>query len=164
MDILDEELIKFWEALEKNSVKYIMVGGFAVYMHGYTRTTNDIDLWLKDEIPNRRNFGIVMALFGYENLEWDEFQFVPGWSDFYIGPGVRLDIMTKMKGLNDVNFDEAYHLAKIATIEGYKVPFLQINQLIANKKAVNRPKDQIDIIELEKIKKLLDETPEDDIS
>jgi hypothetical protein len=35
-----------------------------------------------------------------------------------------------------------------------KVPFLHINQLIANKKAVNRPKDQIDVPELEKIKKL----------
>jgi hypothetical protein len=32
------------------------------------------------------------------------------------------------------------------------VPFLHINQLLANKKAGSRPKDQIDIIELEKIK------------
>ena len=41
-----------------------------------------------------------------------------------------------------------------AEIENIKVPFLHINHLLANKKAVNRPKDQIDVIELEKLKKL----------
>ena len=43
-------------------------------------------------------------------------------------------------------------------------PFLNINHLIANKKAVNRPKDQIDVIELEKIKKLREDMDEDNIS
>lgn len=42
----------------------------------------------------------------------------------------------------------------IAEIENIQVPFLHINQLIANKKAVNRSKDQLDVIELEKIIKL----------
>ena len=36
MDILDEELLKFWQSLNDNKVQYIMVGGFAVNMHGYT--------------------------------------------------------------------------------------------------------------------------------
>ena len=48
-------------------------------------------------------------------------------------------------------------MAAIADIDGVHVPFLHINQLIANKKAVNRPKDQLDIIELERIQKLLDD-------
>lgn len=39
------------------------------------------------------------------------------------------------------------------------IPFLHINQLIENKKAVNRPKDQLDVIELEKIRKILNEQP-----
>ena len=69
------------------------------------RSTNDIDLWLKDEIPNRRNFGKAMGQFGYEEINWDEIQFVPGWSEFYIGPGIRLDIMTTMKGLDHISFD-----------------------------------------------------------
>ncbi|TYP98506.1 hypothetical protein BC792_101163 [Sphingobacterium allocomposti] len=45
-------------------------------------------------------------------------------------------------------------MASIADIEGVRVPFLHINQLIANKKAVNRPKDQIDVQALEEIIKL----------
>lgn len=151
MDILDESLLNFWKSLNENFVQYIMVGGFAVNMHGFTRSTNDIDLWLKDSIPNRRGFGKAMSQFGYDGLSWDEIQFVPGWTDFYIGPGIKLDIMILMKGLEEITFDEAYMMANIATIEEIKVPFLQISQLIANKIAVNRPKDQLDVIELEKI-------------
>ena len=59
-----------------------------------------------------------------------------------------------MKGLEVYTFDECLQIATIATIEKMQVPFLHINQLIANKKAVNRPKDQIDVMELEKIKQL----------
>ena len=42
----------------------------------------------------------------------------------------------------------------IAEIEDIKIPFIHINQLILNKKEVNRPKDQLDVTELEKIVQL----------
>lgn len=154
MDILDETLLNFWKSLNSNDVKYIMVGGFAVNMHGYSRATNDIDLWIRDDVQNRRQLGKALAQFGYEAIAWDEIQFLPGWTDFHIGPGILLDIMTFMKGLEDMSFDQAMMQAAEADIEGVKVPFLHINQLIANKRAVNRSKDQIDVIELEKIKEL----------
>ena len=44
-----------------------------------------------------------------------------------------------------------------AIIEGIEIPFLHINHLIANKKAVNRPKDLLDVIYLEKIKEIKEE-------
>lgn len=84
-------------------------------------------------------------------------QFVPGWTDFQLNNGLRLDIMVNMKGLEGYSFEECLDAASIAEIDGVKIPFLHINQLIANKKAVNRPKDQIDVIELERIKKILGE-------
>jgi len=59
-----------------------------------------------------------------------------------------------MKGVEDLTFLECLEIASIADLEGIEVPFLHINQLIENKKAVNRPKDQIDIIALEQIRKL----------
>lgn len=65
--------------------------------------------------------------------------------------------MTEMKGLENQSFDECLRNARIADLDGIKVPFLHINDLIANKKAVFRPKDQIDLLELEKIKKIQDE-------
>ena len=62
----------------------------------------------------------------------------------------QLDIMVDMKGLEGYTFDECFQIATIADIENIKIPFLHINQLIANKKAVNRTKDQVDVVELEK--------------
>ncbi len=59
-----------------------------------------------------------------------------------------------MKGIEDISFDQALNQDTIAEIEKIPVPFLHLNQLIQNKKAVNRPKDQIDIMKLEKIKRL----------
>ena len=62
-----------------------------------------------------------------------------------------------MKGLEDKAFDECFEHARVADLDGVKVPFLHINDLLANKKAVARPKDQLDILKLEKIKKYLSE-------
>jgi predicted nucleotidyltransferase len=82
-------------------------------------------------------------------------QFVPGWTDFHLMNGLRLDILVSMEGLEGYTFQECLDMASIADIDGVKIPFLHINQLIANKKAVNRPKDQVDVIELERIVKIL---------
>jgi hypothetical protein len=65
--------------------------------------------------------------------------------------------MMEMKGLEDISFDDCYSIAVHANLEDIIVPFLHINHLIQNKKAVNHPKDQIDVIYLEKIKQILEE-------
>ena len=157
MDILDEDLLKFWAGLNKNHVQYIMVGGFAVNLHGHTRATNDLDVWLKDTKSNRKNLGKAFAEIGYGDISFESIEFIPGWTNFYIGSGIELDIMTSMKGLEDMSFDKCLQMASIADIMGVKVPFLHINHLIANKRIVNRPKDQSDVIELEKIRRILRE-------
>jgi hypothetical protein len=157
MDILDNDLINFWKSLNKFNVAYIMIGGFAVNLHGFSRTTGDLDIWLKDEVSNRRNLGKALIQFGYDELTFEKIDFVPGWTDFYIGSGIRLDIVTTMVGLENISFDQAFAQATIAEIVDVQVPFLHINQLIKNKKATNRPKDIIDVIELEKIIKLGEE-------
>jgi hypothetical protein len=155
MDIFDEEILKFWAALMNQEVRYIMVGGYATNLHGFQRYTGDIDIWIEDTPANRKRLRKAFAECGmgdYYMLE--TMQFVPGWTDFNLMNGLRFDIMVSMKGLEDYGFDECLQMAAIADIDGVLIPFLHINLLIANKKAVNRPKDQIDVIELEKIQKL----------
>jgi hypothetical protein len=154
MDMMDESLLEFWQILYQFDVEYIMVGGVAVNLHGYSRTTKDIDVWINDTKENRQKLGTAFGKFGYDELNMEDFQFVPGWTNFYIGSGIVLDILIEMKGLENYTFNECLKVATIAEIENVKVPFLHINQLIANKKAVNRSKDQIDVMELEKIKLL----------
>ena len=154
MDILDNELLCFWRSLNNNNVRYIMVGGFATRFHGFNRNTEDIDLWLEDTLQNRKNLRQSFIDLDYGDFpSLETMEFVPGWTNFYLGNAIDVDIMTDMKGI-DHSFNECLEMASTADLDGIIVPFLHINQLIANKKAVNRPKDQIDVLELEKIKKL----------
>jgi len=155
MDVFDQEIVRFWEALQKNNIKYIMVGGYATNLHGYQRYTGDIDIWIEDTLENRINLRKAFAEAGMgDYFMMERMQFVPGWTDFRLNNGMKLDILTSMKGLESYTFNECLQMATVAEIENVKVPFLHINQLIANKKAVNRSRDQIDVMELEKIKAL----------
>jgi hypothetical protein len=161
MDVMDEDLLEFWRILNKYNVQYIMVGGFAVNMHGFIRATKDSDLWLKDELINRQKLRQAFKELGYgDHPSIETMEFAPGWTQFYIAGGILLDIMTSMKGLEGKSFEECLSEARIAHLNDVKVPFLHINDLLANKKAVNRTKDQLDILELERIKKLQEENPD----
>lgn len=135
-----------------------MVGGYATNLHGFQRFTGDLDIWLEDSVTNRQNLRTAFIECGMgDYFMLDRMQFVPGWTDFQLVNGLRLDIMISMKGLEGYSFEECLQLASIADIDDVKVPFLHINQLIANKRAVNRLKDQLDVAELEKIKKIREE-------
>ncbi|WP_121809735.1 hypothetical protein [Mucilaginibacter kameinonensis] len=157
MDVFDEEILSFWKALQDFNVQYIMVGGFAINLHGYQRFTGDLDIWIKDTLQNRqqlRKAFIGCDMGDYPMIEY--MQFVPGWTDFQLNNSLKLDILIDMKGLEGYTFDECLDMASVAEIEGVQVPFLHINQLIENKRVINRPKDQLDIIALEQIRKLRD--------
>ncbi len=54
MDIMDEDLLKFWQVLNSNEVLYIMVGGLSVNFNGHNRVTDDLDIWIKDTLDNRK--------------------------------------------------------------------------------------------------------------
>lgn len=160
MDIFDEELLKFWRQLGLAGVKFIMVGGVATNLHGYNRATDDIDVWIEDTIENRKNFREAFRKYsGLDLFMMERMQIIPGWTPFNLNNGIRLDLMTSMKGLEGFSFNECLSMASVAQIEDVQIPFLQINQLITNKKAVNRPKDQLDVIYLEKILKIMSGEP-----
>jgi predicted nucleotidyltransferase len=65
MDILETDLLAFWKKLNDYNVRYIMIGGFAVNMHGYSRTTKDADLWLEDNVESRRGLRKAFAELGF---------------------------------------------------------------------------------------------------
>ena len=158
MDVLNTGMLEFWKLLNKHNVQFIMVGGFAVRFNGFDRNTDDLDLWLNDNVENRKNLRAAYNEAGYGDFSsFETMDFLPGWTQFYVADGIVLDIMTEMKGLENSTFDECYAQARVADLEGVLVPFLHINHLLANKKAVGRPKDLIDVIELEKIKNYLEE-------
>lgn len=158
MDIFDLEIVNFWKSLQQNNVRFIMIGGFATNLHGYQRLTGDMDIRIEDTKANRKDLRKAFAECGLGDIEFlEQMKFVTGWTDFYLNNGLRLDIITGMKGLDDYGFDECYNLASIAEIENVKIPFLHINHLIQNKKSIGIEMDQLDVKYLEKIKRLREE-------
>lgn len=158
MDIYEEGFINLWRCFNSNGVRYIMVGGFATNLHGYSRFTAVIDLFLDDTLENRKNLRNAFKELGLGDFEpIERIEFIPGWVDFQLENGVKMDIMTSLKGVT-LTFEECLKMAPIAEIGHIEVPFLHINQLIDNKRAVNRPKDQFDVVELEKIRQLSGQT------
>lgn len=147
-----DEILIIWKSFHNNNVKYITIGGFAVNIYGYIRNTGDLDVLIEDSITNRKNLRKAFVEIGigdFENIE--SMQFVPGWTDFTINFGLRLDVMTSIKGLEDVTFEELLNRATVVQMEEIPVNFIDYQSLIISKKAANRLKDQLDIEELGKL-------------
>lgn len=151
---MNSQIIEIWNYFSLNNVRYLTIGGFAVNIYGYGRNTGDIDIFIEDTIENRKNLREALKQSGvgdFENI--NTIQFIPGWTDITLNFNLRLDIMTSVKGLENSSFEELLQKAYIVEISGTPVYFLDYDNLIKAKKAANRPKDILDIEELEKINK-----------
>jgi hypothetical protein len=149
---MDSQIIEIWKYFSLNKVKYLTIGGLAVSIYGYGRNTGDIDIFIEDSIENRKNLREALKQLGigdFENI--NTMQFIPGWTDITLNFNLRLDIMTSVKGLENSSFEQLLKQAYIVEISETPVYFLDYNNLIKAKKAANRPKDILDIEELEKI-------------
>lgn len=147
-----QEILNIWKEFNDKNVRYLTIGGLAVNIYGYTRNTGDIDVLIEDTIENRKNLRLAFASIGIGDFPSIEtMQFVPGFTDFTISYNLRLDVMTSIKGLENENFDELLQNATIVLLSEVPVYFLDYDSLIKAKKATNRPKDRLDIEELEKL-------------
>lgn len=149
---MNEQIVAIWNSFFENKVKYITIGGFAVNIYGYNRNTGDVDIYLEDTIENRINLRKALKSINLGDFETIEtMQFIPGWTDFTLSYGLRLDIMTTVKGLEDKSFESLLEEATVLQIGNTPVYFIDYDNLIVAKKAANRPKDILDIEELEKL-------------
>lgn len=56
-----EDLLKLCKALDAEGVRYVLIGGFAVILHGFVRATKDIDLLIDASIENVQRLKRAMA-------------------------------------------------------------------------------------------------------
>ncbi len=147
-----DQILNIWQFFYSNEVKYLVVGGFAVNIYGFNRNTGDLDILIEDSIENRKKIRKSFIDIGIGDFEAIEnMQFLPGWTDFTLAFGMRLDLMTEIKGLENKSFDELLSVATIVKVGNIPVNFIDYHNLILAKKATNRLKDQLDIAELQKI-------------
>lgn len=147
-NIFNDDFRDFIQSMNKHDVEYILVGGYAVILHGYRRITGDMDIWVNRTIDNYRKLTHAFADFGLPLFDMTEERFMdPETADVfsYGRAPVRIDIITKLKG---VEFDEAFSQAEMFNEEGLMIRFIHLNNLIQAKKAAGRYKDLDDLEKL----------------
>jgi predicted nucleotidyltransferase len=147
LDFRDPDIKSFFNLLEELNVKFILVGGFAVAFHGYVRATSDLDLWLRSDLENIERFKSVLTRSGVKGLEQlRSFEMIPGVTQFQIGDsGFVVEPFKSLKTLSEFDFDKAYERAADGTFDGLRFKVIHATDLLREKEAINRPKDQGDI-------------------
>lgn len=141
----NEDFRDFLSALNDQDVRYILVGGFSVILHGYSRTTGDMDIWVERTTDNYMRIKKAFHQFGMPVFDMTEENFInhPNWDVFTFGnPPVAIDIMVKVKGLN---FEDCYQQSVIFEDDGLKIRTIHKNNLIEAKKIAGRSKDKNDL-------------------
>lgn len=144
-NIFQDDFRDFLIALNNQKVDYILVGGFSVILYGYSRTTGDMDIWVRKTKENYRKLVKAFDEFGMPVFDMTEETFLghPEWDVFSYGKSpVAIDIMTAVKGLD---FDLAFEKARFFDDQGLQVRTVHKNDLISAKKASHRPKDLDDL-------------------
>lgn len=144
-NIFNDDFRDFLDALNNNEVKYILVGGFSVILHGYPRTTGDMDIWVERTSENYQRLKKAFFEFGMPVFDMTEDNFLhhPNWDVFSFGnPPVAIDVMIKVKGLE---FQECFQEAVIFEDDGLKIRTIHKNNLIEAKRIAGRSKDLNDL-------------------
>ncbi len=143
--IFNKDFQEFITSFNDQEVEYILVGGYAVILHGYNRTTGDMDIWVNRTEANYTRIVAAFHDFGMPvfDMTKDNFLYNEKMDVFSFGvPPVSIDLMTETKGLD---FGKCFENAEVYSLEDLTIRVLNKKDLIKAKKASNRPKDQDDI-------------------
>lgn len=150
--------------LNEKGIRYIIVGGIAVNLHGIPRMTYDIDLLLDLEDKNLKRFLKLLKGWGFKpkvpvnimdfakkdkreewikNKHMKAFNLVnPAWAIS------EIDIVID----SPVDYDKAYKRVNHIKLQDVAIPTISIGDLIKMKKITGREQDNIDIKYLRKLK------------
>ncbi len=145
------DLLDFVHALNEAKAEYLVIGGHAVGLHGHSRATKDLDVWIGDDAANREAVMQALRAFGapesvVRNLESatkDEFVFMGR-------PPQRIDLLQSIPGVDD--FGPACARRVCVQVEGVSVSVIGLDDLLAAKRAAGRPQDLADVSRLEKVR------------
>ncbi|MBN2400103.1 MAG: nucleotidyl transferase AbiEii/AbiGii toxin family protein [Candidatus Aminicenantes bacterium] len=146
---IEEDFKEFIELLNKNSVRYLIVGGYAFAFHAEPRFTKDIDFFVEGSEENAERLLNALAGFGFKNIGLVKDDFIKSGDIVQLGvPPVRIDLMNSVSGLD---FCTAWENRVTGSYGDIPAFFVSKADLIRNKMAVGRKQDLSDIDRLQKI-------------
>jgi predicted nucleotidyltransferase len=160
--ILYEEILR---EFQRQKVKYVLVGGIAVNLHGCIRSTADMDILVEMSNKNLRKVVGILKEKGYHvkqpvdpmgiadeklRYDWIHNKHMKAFNFYKEDELKEVDIIIE----SPVSFEDARKNLLHFRIDDYSVPVVSIDNLIKMKSRTGRGADKLDIAELKKIKKL----------
>lgn len=140
--MLSKDFKEFVALLNKHDVQYLVVGGYAVAIHGYPRYTKDLDVWIALSPENADKILNALDDFGFGELNLTAEDFSEPDQIIQLGfPPNRIDIMTSLSGLD---FNNCYETRLEVNLDGIAIVIIDRVNLKKNKLATGRPQDLAD--------------------
>lgn len=141
--MLNPDFRDILSCLKDEEVEFIVVGAYALAAHGLPRATGDIDIWVKNSPDNAQRIIRALTKFGapISNLSEEDFTS----PDLIIRMGIepcRIDLLT---GIDGVEFNAAWQNRVTINVDDLELYVLSRADLLQNKLAAGRDKDQSDI-------------------
>jgi hypothetical protein len=144
---MNQDFVDLLRAFVDHEVRFMVVGAYALAIHGRPRATGDLDIWIQPSEDNAARVMRALAAFGAPLDQISESDFASAGVTYQIGvaPG-RIDILTDLTGLT---FDEAWPGRITRPFGDVPVGVIGLPEFIRNKRATGRAKDLGDIEGLE---------------
>ena len=136
-------------AFADEGVEFVLIGGWALALHGYARGTDDMDVFVRPTRDNARRVYAALATFGAPVAAHGVTEELFAQEGYGYRMGVKPHLIEILTRIDGVAFEEARQGARSFELEGRAVPFIGRSALLRNKRAAARPKDLADVAWLE---------------
>ena len=140
---MNQDFVDLLRAFVDHDVKFLVVGAYALGVHGRPRATGDLDVWIDATPANAARVMQALAAFGAPLADVAAADFAKPGVVFQMGlPPVRIDILTELTGLA---FADAWPTRVRAPFGPVEVDVIGRDAFIANKRATGRARDLGDV-------------------
>ena len=148
--ILARDFEDFIKLLNLHNVEYMVVGGYALAIHGKPRHTGDLDIWINISENNAELMLKVLKDFGLSSMSFTKEDFLkPGYVSQIGYPPLRIDILNTIDG---ITFEEAAkNMSSIELENDFTINYIGLHDFVKNKQATGRIQDLADIREIKKL-------------
>lgn len=138
---------EFLECLTAHGVEYLVVGAYALALHGAPRFTGNLDILIRPTLANAERLRAAIQPFGFPVDAIDTAEVVDARRIIEMGvEPVQIHVMTAISG---ISWDEAWESRVTTRVGAHDVTFLGREALLRNKRAAGGPKDLADVDALE---------------
>lgn len=150
---MNPDFLDLLRALLVANARFMIVGAYAVGVHGRPRATKDLDVWVEASASNAPRVMRALRAFGAPLMGLTEEDLRQPGIGLQIGvePG-RIDLLTAISG---VRFEDAWLFTIEADFgEAVRCRVIGLNELLQNKRASGRPQDLADVSTLERLTRI----------